>query len=166
MRRRDFLTVSALGSAALARPADARPAGAAPAPPAGDDFPFAEATVQELQQRLGDGRLTARALAEAYIARIAAVDTDAPGRVGLRSVIEVNPDAVALADALDAERRAGRVRGPLHGIPVLLKDNVDTGDRMQTTAGSLALVGAPRRATPSSPRGCATPGRCSSARPT
>jgi amidase len=172
MRRRDFLTLSALGSAALAHPARALPdapdapdASSAPGP-SSDDFAFGEATVADLQQRLGDGRLTARALTEAYLARIAALDTDAPGRVGLRSVIEVNPDAVALADALDAERRAGRVRGPLHGIPVLLKDNVDTGDRMQTTAGSLALVGAPRRATPSSPRGCATPARCCSARPT
>jgi amidase len=143
MRRRDFLALSALGSAALAHPARALPEAPDAPGPSADDFAFGEATVADLQQRLGEGRLTSRALTEAYLARIAALDTDAPGRTGLRSVIEVNPGAVALADALDAERRAGRVRGPLHGIPVLLKDNVDTGDRMQTTAGSLALVGAP-----------------------
>jgi amidase len=71
------------------------------------------------------------------------VDRPGDGRPGLRSVVEVNPDALAEARRLDAERRAGRVRGPLHGVPVLLKDNIDTADRMQTTAGSLALVGAP-----------------------
>jgi amidase len=81
------------------------------------------------------GEFTARALAEAYLERIAAVDPL------LGAVLEVNPDALAIAEALDAERKATGARGPLHGIPVLLKDNVATADRMQTTAGSLALVG-------------------------
>src|SRR5205823_616265 len=74
-----------------------------------------------------------------YLARIDAIDRRGPG---LRSVLEVNPDALALADALDNERKGKGPRGPLHGIPVLIKDNIDTADRMATTAGSLALVGA------------------------
>jgi len=91
------------------------------------------------------GRRTARSVTAAYLARIEAIDRAGPT---LRSVITTNPEALALADALDAERRAGRVRGPLHGIPVLIKDNVATHDRMATTAGSLALAGliAPRDA--------------------
>src|SRR5664279_5357435 len=82
------------------------------------------------------GTHTARSLAEAYLGRIEAIDG------GMRSVIEVNPDAVAIAVALDAERKAKGPRGPLHGIPVVVKDNIATADRMATTAGSLALVGA------------------------
>ncbi|HEY6105782.1 MAG TPA: amidase [Anaeromyxobacteraceae bacterium] len=108
----------------------------APAPsPAGPAVQVEEATVAELQAGMAAGRFTARQLAEAYLARIAAMDPK------LRSVLEVNPDALAIAGALDAERREKRARGPLHGIPVLLKDNIATADRMQTTAGSLALVG-------------------------
>jgi amidase len=95
-----------------------------------------EATIAGLGFRMASGGLTARALAEAYLMRIRAIDPL------LRSVIETNPDALEIADALDAERRAGRVRGPLHGIPVLVKDNVETADAMRTTAGSLALEGA------------------------
>ena len=85
------------------------------------------------------GRYTARQIAELYLRRIEAIDRSGPT---LRSVIEVNPDALAIADALDAERKAKGPRGPLHGIPVLIKDNIDTADRMMTTAGSLALEGA------------------------
>src|SRR5438093_8388129 len=85
------------------------------------------------------GQFTALSLAEKYLARIEAIDRQGPA---LRSVIEVNPDALAQADALDRERKATGPRGPLHGVPVLLKDNIDTADRMATTAGSLALVGA------------------------
>src|SRR5205823_5766352 len=85
------------------------------------------------------GKFTARSLAEKYLARIEAIDRQGPA---LRSVIEVNPDALALADVLDKERKEKGPRGPLHGIPVLIKDNIDTADRMATTAGSLALVGA------------------------
>jgi len=102
-------------------------------------FPFAEATIEQLQARMQAGELTAHALTSAYLARIAAIDHDGPQ---LRSVIETNPDALAIATRLDAERAAGKVRGPLHGIPVLIKDNIATADRMETTAGSLALVGA------------------------
>ena len=103
------------------------------------DFPFADATIDALQARMAAGSLTARELTAAYLQRIADVDRAGPK---LNAVIEVNPDALAIADALDAERKAGHVRGPLHGIPVLIKDNIDTADRMATTAGSLALVGA------------------------
>jgi amidase len=84
------------------------------------------------------GRLSARGIATAYLDRIAALDRKGPA---LRAVLETNPDVVSIADAMDAERRQGKVRGPLHGIPVIIKDNIDTHDRMQTTAGSLALEG-------------------------
>ena len=102
-------------------------------------FPYAGATIDGLQSRMAAGKLTARELTAAYLARIAAIDQAGPA---LHAVIEVNPDALAIATQLDAERKAGRVRGPLHGIPVLIKDNIATLDRMETTAGSLALVGA------------------------
>ena len=149
MDRRSFLHAGALGAAALALPAAAAAAtpSALPAPPppaAPPPFEFDEATVASLQEGMAAGRHTAESVARAYLGRIEAVDRPGDGRPGLRSVVEVNPDALADARRLDEERRAGRVRGPLHGIPVLIKDNIDTADRMQTTAGSLALVGAPR----------------------
>ncbi len=99
-----------------------------------------EATVAELQAEMASGRLTSEELTREYIARILALDQSGPG---VNSVIELNPDALAMARDADLLRRRGRVLGPLHGIPVLLKDNVDTGDRMQTSAGSFALVGRP-----------------------
>jgi amidase len=104
-------------------------------PPA---FPLEEATAAQLQAWMASGRYSARQIAELYLRRIEDVDRAGPA---LHSVIEVNPDALTIADALDAERRAKGPRGPLHGIPVLIKDNIDTGDRMLTTAGSLALEG-------------------------
>jgi amidase len=97
-----------------------------------------EVTIEQLQARMASGALTARQLVEAYLERIEAVDRGGPR---LRSIIETNPDALEIADALDRERADGHVRGPLHGIPIVLKDNIDTADRLQTTAGSLALVG-------------------------
>ena len=142
MNRRSFLGAS-VSAAALANPALAAtvpaPRQTFVAPP----FAFEEATIAELQQAMASGRTTAHALTAAYLARIEAIDRPGNGRPGTAAVLEVNPDALALATQLDAERRAGRLRGPLHGVPVLLKDNVDTGDRMQTTAGSLALLGRP-----------------------
>jgi amidase len=108
------------------------------AAPANAPFDLDEATVSQLQEAMASGRYTSRRLVEMYSERISAIDRRGPA---LRSVIELNPEALSIADALDAERRAGRVRGPLHGIPVLIKDNIDTGDRMMTTAGSLALEG-------------------------
>jgi amidase len=97
-----------------------------------------ETTIAQLQDGMKAGRLSARGVAQAYLDRIAALDRQGPT---LRAVLEINPEALAIADAIDAERRRGKVRGPMHGIPVIVKDNIDTHDRMQTTAGSLALEG-------------------------
>ena len=107
-----------------------------------DNFPFLEATVAQLQAAMTAGTLTSEQLTQAYIARIQQLDTGGAG-VGVNALIELNPDALAIARHADALRRQGKVLGPLHGIPVLLKANIDTGDKMQTTAGSLALQGTP-----------------------
>jgi amidase len=131
--RAGVLAVAVIGG--LAGGSAVRHAGAAPTPA---DFQIEEATIAELQAAMQAGRLTARRLVELYLARIAAFDQRGPS---LRQVLETNPEATAIADALDAERRARGPRGPLHGIPVLLKDNIDTADRLTTTAGSLALEG-------------------------
>ena len=101
-------------------------------------FELEEATLADLQAGMSSGRMTARSVTQQYIARIEELNRQGPK---LRHVLEVNPEALAIADSLDQERKAGRVRGPLHGIPILLKDNIDTADRMTTTAGSLALEG-------------------------
>ena len=101
---------------------------------------FNEATVAELQAKMAAGTLTSEQLTKYYLQRILALDQNGPG---VNSVIELNPDAIRIAEQMDDLRMHGRVLGPLHGIPVLIKDNIDTGDRMQTTAGSLALVGRP-----------------------
>ena len=101
-------------------------------------FELEEATVSELQEGMKSGRLTARSIAQMYLKRIEELDKHGPM---VNSIIELNPDALAIADSLDQERKAKGARGPLHGIPVLLKDNIDTADRMMTTAGSLALSG-------------------------
>ena len=107
--------------------------------PAGElsTFEFAELSVAELRTGLESGRWTARSLCERYLERIGEIDR---AGLSLRSVIEINPDAMREAERLDTERREGGVRGPLHGIPVMLKDNIGTADAMQTTAGSLALL--------------------------
>lgn len=101
-------------------------------------FELEEATLDDLQRWMASGRMTSRSITQLYLNRIAAVDRKGPA---LHHVIEVNPDALSIAASLDSERKAGRVRGPLHGIPVLVKDNLDTADKMTTTAGSLALAG-------------------------
>ena len=100
-------------------------------------FPFEEMTIADLRRQMQNQELTSHALVQAYLDRIAAIDKSGPA---LNAVIELNPEALAIADQLDAERKSGKVRGPLHGIPVLIKDNIDTADRMHTTAGSLALA--------------------------
>lgn len=97
-----------------------------------------EATILELSSKMASGELTALSLTEYYLGRIETVDRSGPS---INAVIELNPDALSIAATRDKERAEGRVRGPLHGIPILLKDNMNTGDRMQTTAGSLALEG-------------------------
>lgn len=99
-----------------------------------------EATIAQLQAEMASGRLTSEQLTQEYISRILALDQRGPG---VNAVIELNPDALVMARNADALRRRGIVLGPMHGIPVLLKDNIDTGDRMQTSAGSFALVGRP-----------------------
>jgi amidase len=101
-------------------------------------FPLEEATAAQLQDWMASGRYTSRQLTELYLRRIEEIDRNGPA---LHAVIEVNPDALAIADSLDAERAAKGPRGPLHGIPVLIKENIDTADKMLTTAGSLALAG-------------------------
>jgi hypothetical protein len=101
-----------------------------------------EATIAQLQEEMALGKLTSVQLTNEYIARINALDQPGPDH-GVNSIIELNPDAIALAQRADNLRKQGKVLGPLHGIPVLLKDNIDTGDKMQTTAGSFALFGKP-----------------------
>jgi amidase len=146
MQRRQFLqqgTQAALASALLPLAATAAtlPDAAAHAVPAAIAFDkevnVIELTISDLQKMLQDG-LTSRRLCQAYLTRIAAIDKAGPG---LNAIIELNPDALRIADDLDKERKTGKLRGPLHGIPVLLKDNIDTGDQMQTTAGALAMAG-------------------------
>jgi amidase len=112
-------------AAAIQRPASLPP------------FPLEEATAAQLQEWQTSGRYTSRQIVEMYLHRIDEIDRSGPS---LRAVIETNPDALAIADALDAERKAKGPRGPLHGVPVLIKDNIDTADKMLTTAGSLALT--------------------------
>src|SRR6266851_3303069 len=109
-------------------------------------FELEETTIAKLQEGMKAGKYTARGIAEKYLARIEALDKHGPA---VNSVIEVNPDALALAEGSDKERKQKGARGPLHGIPILLKDNIDTADKMTTTAGSLALAGSipPRDAT-------------------
>ncbi len=142
--RRDFLVSGAAGSLGILAEAVAGPPAAGTPTPRRPDIPppfeLEEATIAQLQDGMRSGKWTARSLAQAYLARIEGLDGRGPA---LRSVIETNPEALAIADRLDAERRAGRVRGSLHGIPILIKDNIATADRMLTSAGSLALTAAP-----------------------
>src|SRR5260370_16440462 len=143
MNRRTFVRRSVAGSVGLASASittvakeTARPArpGSA-APPA---FELDELTIAELQSRMASGKYSAHSLTRKYLERIDAVDKHGPP---INSVIELNPDALSIATELDKERKTKGPRGPLHGIPVLIKDNTDTDDRMTTTAGSLALGG-------------------------
>ncbi|HET7613679.1 MAG TPA: amidase [Gemmatimonadaceae bacterium] len=155
MDRRDFVRVGAIAGAAVA----AKPMAAgtlmrgidAKAKIEAREFPISpfqleETTVADLAAAMAAGRMSSRSITQAYLDRIAELDREGPT---LRHVIEINPDALSIADARDRERKAGKIRGPLHGIPILVKDNLDTADRMMTTAGSLALAGsiAPRDST-------------------
>lgn len=102
------------------------------------DFNLNEIKIDELQQKMHKGEYTSRMITQLYLDRINAIDEKGPA---INAVIEVNPDALTIADNMDKERKAGKIRGPLHGIPVLVKDNINTGDKMMTTAGALALQG-------------------------
>jgi amidase len=103
-----------------------------------DDFELNEITIDELQKMMKDGKTTSKAITKMYLKRIDAVDKKGPA---INSVIEINPDAIKIAEEMDKERKAGKLRGPMHGIPVLIKDNIDTADKMMTTAGASALIG-------------------------
>jgi amidase len=142
--RRTFLKVTAVGGAA-ATLTPLYPALGAARESASDvrssdikPFELDEITITDLQDGMKSGKFTARSLVEKYSARIDEIDKHGPA---INSVLELNPDAFSTADRLDQERQAKGPRGPLHGIPVLIKDNIDTADRMMTTAGSLALIG-------------------------
>lgn len=129
--RRELLTLAAASGAMALAAGRSKAAGVS-------DFELDEVTLAELQDGMESGRLTAKSVTEQYLRRIDEIDHRGPE---LRSVIETNPDAVAIAEALDKERQAKGPRGPLHGVPILLKDNIATADRTTTTAGSLALEG-------------------------
>ena len=140
--RRTFLRSSAVGGAlVVASPSAcaAEPASTAAQPSVpGDGFPLEETSIADLQSGMTSGEWTARGIVDAYLDRIEALNLVGPA---LRAILDVNPDAREQADALDRERQASGPRGPLHGVPVVLKDNIDTADQMTTTAGSLALEG-------------------------
>jgi amidase len=141
MKRRQFLETSALGCAlAISRPVSllANNETTTRLPTSPKDFELEEITFAELQAGMQSGKWTARSLVKKYLDRIDEIDKHGPT---LNSVIEINPDAMSIAESLDRERKEKGARGPLHGVPILIKDNIDTADRMMTTAGSLALVG-------------------------
>jgi amidase len=134
--RRDFIKTGAAGFVTIALFRNAK--GEMNVFPDGDPYPeLVEVTITDLQAKMKARQLTSRRLVEMYLERIKAIDDKT------RSVLEINPDALAIADQLDKERKHGKVRSMLHGIPVLIKDNIDTADKMHTTAGSLALLDAP-----------------------
>src|SRR5947209_12947294 len=132
--RRNFIGTTAAGGAALLTGGLA--AFFKETATAGTNFPFVEMSLSQLQAAMAAGQLTARDLVQGYLNRIQQLNPT------LHAVIETNSNAIAIATSLDQERKAGHVRGPLHGIPLLVKDNIATNDNMQTTAGSLALYNA------------------------
>ncbi|HEY0743116.1 MAG TPA: amidase [Chryseosolibacter sp.] len=138
MKRREFIHRSALAAIVLPSIIGNSCKSSPGAPGGNHSFELDEMDIASLQDAMANGKYTSRQLCELYLKRITEIDKSGPM---LNSVIELNPDALAIADGLDKERRDGKVRGPMHGIPVLIKDNIDTGDKMMTTAGSLALEG-------------------------
>lgn len=145
MKRRNFIANTALAAigitAALATSCNTKsdtPKPESNDAPTEDDFELNEITISELQEKMKSGKYTSEQITKLYLDRIEAIDKNGPK---LNSVIELNPEALNIAKAMDNERKEGKIRGNLHGIPILIKDNIDTADKMMTTAGSLALVG-------------------------
>ena len=145
MKRRSFLTTATLASAGLTTllvtgctSSTKKNEDSVPVEDSKEAFELDEETIGSLREKLTSGKYTSEQLVQLYLKRIEAIDKNGPQ---LNSVIEINPDAVTIAIAMDKELKAGKSRGPLHGIPVLIKDNIDTADKMQTTAGSLAMAG-------------------------
>ncbi len=143
MKRRTFLQSAAATGAVAAttgivgcQPGGGSGSGGGYKPP--EAFELDEITVSQLQEGMASGKYTAKKITEMYLGRIEEIDKQGPA---VNAIIEVNPDAVAIAEQLDQERKDGNVRGPLHGVPIIIKDNIDTADKMMTTAGSLALEG-------------------------
>ncbi len=135
--RREFIQLATVTSLAAMAPIGTAVSAQSVRPGFSQTFALNEATIADLQQKMQSGDMSAEEITRAYIRRIGSVDRN------LNSVIELNPEAVAIAESLDRERKAGKVRSMLHGIPVLIKDNIDTADKMKTTAGSLALSDSP-----------------------
>lgn len=146
MKRRSFLTTTTLASAGLGAfllsncgPSTKNDEGLSDSKTVTDTvFELEEETISSLREKMTSGKYTSEQLVKLYLDRIESIDANG---IHLNSVIEINPDAISIAKELDIELKSGKSRGPLHGIPILIKDNIDTGDKMQTTAGSLALEG-------------------------
>jgi amidase len=136
LNRRSFLGLFSSGAAYAAQREPTSSSRAEPTPVR--EFELDEMTIEDLSRGMQSGKYTARHITELYMARIEALNRRGPM---LRAVIDTNPDAVAIAEKLDTERKAGKIRSPLHGIPVLLKANIGTADKTRTSAGSLALAG-------------------------
>ncbi|MGL2963937.1 amidase [Flavobacterium sp. RSB2_4_14] len=145
MKRRDFLTSSTLAAAGVAtllatsctdKPTENKTE--AGDTTTKDDFELNEITISELQDKMASGKYTSEQITKMYLERIEAIDKNGPK---LNAVIELNPDALDIAKAMDKERKDGKTRGAMHGIPVLIKENIDTADKMMTTAGSIAMMG-------------------------
>ncbi len=140
MQRRKFLRNSSAAGLAVSSIFNVIPATKANANSFNNDnsFPLDETTIDALRQAMQSGKYSSRSITDMYLKQIAAIDKNGPV---LNALIELNPDALSIAEQMDAERKAGKVRGPMHGIPVLVKDNINTGDKMMTTAGTSALEG-------------------------
>jgi len=144
MKRRAFVSQSSVAVAGIATVSGiacsketANKQGTGVPSASNDDFELNETTIRALQENMASGKYTSAAITDIYLKRIEAIDKNGPK---LNAVIELNPDALAIAKSMDEERKAGKIRGPLHGIPVLIKENINTADQMVTTAGSLALA--------------------------
>ncbi|HEY5510695.1 MAG TPA: amidase [Prolixibacteraceae bacterium] len=142
MERRNFVKNGVLAGMSLASfslvTCQPKPKGKTEKKSSADEVNLDELTILQLQEKVKGGQMTYVALTQVYLKRIQEIDKSGPF---LNSVIEINPDALAIAEKMDQERKEGKMRGPLHGIPILIKDNINSGDKMQTTAGSLALLG-------------------------